>query len=120
MSVANPPNTVPTASMRMLVEVFGPGSLQPDGAGGWIEAPTPLTPPTWRCEMHPASVRDLERKTAGAVVTTATFVLTGRYHPQIDTQTTIRFQGRTLYVNGVQTPDERRIETIAFCSEQAG
>jgi head-tail adaptor len=120
MPVANYPLTVPTASRRMLVQVFGPGSLQPDGSGGWIEAPTPLDPPTWRCEIHPASVRDLERKTNGAVTATATYVLTGRYHPGIDTQTTVVFQGRTFYVNGVMTPDERRIETIAFCSEQHG
>lgn len=112
--------TTTVAERRQLVHVFGPGSLQPDGAGGWTEAPTPLTPPTWRCRMRPATVRDLERQTAGTVVSNASFVVTGAYRGDIDTQTTVGFDGRTFYVNGVVTPDERRIETIAFCSEQHG
>jgi len=109
-----------TGQRRHLVKVFGPGELVPDGQGGWIEVPEPLDPPTWRCHIKPATVRDLERLTSGAIVTNASFVMEGRYHAGINTQTTIEFHGRTFYVSGMNTPDERRIETTVFATEQTG
>src|SRR5262245_43536169 len=112
--------SIPTASRRQLVHVYGPGELQPDGQGGWIEVPEPLDPPTWRCQIKPATVRDLERLTAGTVVSTATYGLTGRYHPGINNHSTVHFENRKFYVNAVQTPEERKIETIAFATEQTG
>jgi hypothetical protein len=105
---------------RHLVTLAGPGAgnvQNPDGE--WVPGPTaPLDPPTWYCAITPATVRDLERLTAGTTVTQATFIFEGDYHAGITTQTQItNDDGRVFYVNGVQNPEERNRTTRAFCSE---
>ncbi len=89
----------------------------PDGEGGYTITPTPLVPATWWCSIDPASQRLLERLVASTVISAADHVLEGDYHPGIDTQTQIIFEGRTLYVRGVTDPEERHITTIALCTE---
>lgn len=107
------------AAFFHLVELHEPGGpMVPDGDGGWTQGLQPLDPPTWRCRVAPASVRELERITAGTPVTHATHIASGPYHPGISTNTQLHFDGRVLYVNGVATPEERRIDTIAFCEER--
>jgi head-tail adaptor len=54
----------------------------PDGGGGLVEAWTDLPPP-WRIDIRPATVRDLERQTAGTTVATATHIVHGRYRPDV-------------------------------------
>lgn len=104
---------------RHLVTVQGPGA----GSivdGDWVPGtPTPLDPPTWWCSINPASQRVLERVAAGTVIAEASHVVEGDYHPGINTQTQLVFEGRTLYVKGVSDPEERHITTIALCSEVA-
>src|SRR5262245_50843944 len=111
-------DAMPRGAYRHLVTLQGPGGTVPDGDGGWITTPTDLDPPTWWCAINPASVRDLERLTAGTAVTSASFIVTGDYHPGITTQTQITFEGRLLFVNGTVDPEERHITTIAFCEER--
>jgi len=106
-----------------LVTLAGPGSgnVQNPDTGEWVPGlPVSLDPPTWYCSITPATVRDLERLTAGTTVTQATFILEGDYHAGITTQTQItKDDGRVFYVNGVQNPEERNVVTVAFCSEVA-
>src|SRR5215207_1720076 len=98
---------------RHLVTVQGPGVPVPDGEGGYSYVPGPLDPATWWCSITPASQRLMERLAAGTVLTEASHVLEGDYHPGIDTQTETVFEGRTHYVRGVTDPEERHITTIA-------
>src|SRR5262245_30229513 len=102
---------------RHLVDLVTAG-YAPDGEGGWTPAPVPLDPPTWRCSIEPAAVRDLEAITAGTAVTSATHIVEGDYHAGITTETQILFNGRTLYVSGVINPEERNVDTICFCEER--
>src|SRR5262245_15442738 len=88
------------AERRHLVQLMTQG-YAPDGEGGYVPSPVPLDPPSWRCSIEPASVRELERLTAGTAVTTASYICEGDYHAGITTETQIVFEGRTLYVNGV-------------------
>jgi hypothetical protein len=102
---------------RHLVTLQGPGTPTSTD-GDWTPGtPEPLDPPTWYCSITPATVRDLERLTAGTTLTAASHILAGDYHPGITTETQILFRGRTFYVSGVQNPGERNIATIAFCQE---
>lgn len=78
----------------------------------------PLDPPSWRCRIDPASVRELEYVASGTALARASHILEGDFHPGITTQTQILFNGRTFFVNGVINPEERNIDTIAFCEEQ--
>jgi head-tail adaptor len=100
------------------VTLSGPSAPVSDGEGGWTIAPVVLTPPTWTCRIQPATVSDLERMTAGTALTRASFVISGPYRADITTETRIRFNSRTFYVNGVINVDERNVETVAFCEEQ--
>ena len=105
---------------RHFVTLTGPGTSAPNADGEFVPTTAPLDPPTWWCAIAPATVRDLERSTAGTVVTTATFIVEGDYHAGITTQTQITTDdGRVFYVAGVQDPDLRHVTTICFCSEQA-
>jgi head-tail adaptor len=63
------------------------GTLQaitsiPDGGGGTVDTWIDL-PPAWPIDIRPATVRDLERQTAGTTVATATHVIHGRYRPDV-------------------------------------
>src|SRR5262245_10120030 len=105
---------------RHRVTLTGPGTGQTtNDEGETVPAPpVPLTPPTWWCSILPATARDLERTTAGATLTTATFILEGAYHAGITTQTRFtRDDGRVLYANGVQNVEERDRLTRVFASE---
>jgi len=103
---------------RHLVTLTGlPITTTPDGQGGFTQALTPLTPPTWFCSIRPATQRDLERVTAGTTLTTATHIVEGDYRADITTSTQIGFDGRTLFVNGVQHPEERKITLVLLCTE---
>ena len=107
---------------RYLVEVLGASASVPDGEGGWTTGTVPMDPPTWRCQITPASVRDLETAAGGTTVARATHIATGDHHPGITTAAQLRFTDvdgrvRTLFVNGVAHPEERGRETVAFCEE---
>jgi hypothetical protein len=44
----------------------------------WVDRP-----PAWPIDIRPATVRDLERQTAGTTVATATHIIHGRYRPDV-------------------------------------
>lgn len=116
------PIIAPTTSIAArphLVALSTPGELVPDGAGGWIQEDAPMVPPTWNCRIQPATVRDLEQLTNSAIVSQATVVITGPWRPDITTETIIKYRGQTYRVNGVQSPDELRVETVVFCTQQS-
>jgi head-tail adaptor len=102
---------------RNLVVVQNPVASIPDGDGGFTQTWVDLSPRTWQCSINPATARDLERVAAGAVLSTASHIVEGRYHPGITTATRIIFGARTLTVTGVSNPEERNITTIATATE---
>lgn len=93
------------------------GTPVPDGEGGFTHAYVNLTPATVSADVRPATARDLERVTANTTITSATHIVTMRYHAGVTTATRITFKGRTLYVRGVSNPEEKNEMTICVCEE---
>jgi len=69
------------------------------------------------CEVKPATQRDLERATAGTVLSEATFIITGPYVELVNTKSRALFDGRIFSVVGKATPNEQKIEMILPCVE---
>jgi len=74
---------------------------QPNGSNGYL----PLNPPTWWCAQAP------QGNDEGCL-------LTGRYHPGINTATRVTFNnGRIFNVDSVINRDERDAELVLTCRE---
>jgi head-tail adaptor len=104
-------------SKRHLVTLANPGTPVPDGDGGYTEVPAALSPASMYAEIKPATVRDLERVSAGTVLSTASHVVTMDYHSGVTTQTRVMFGTRTFSVTGIMNPEERNVETVLLCVE---
>lgn len=104
-------------TLRHLVTLEGPGPAVPDGDGGFTRAWSPLSPSQMWASIMPATARDLERLVANTVQSTASHVITMRFHPQVNTQTRIVFGARTFQVNGVQNPEEKNVELRIAATE---
>jgi len=104
---------------RHLVTFEDPGPAVPDGAGGYTQTWQGLTPPTWKVSITPATAADLERISGGgSVVTTATALVRGHYHPGVSTKTRMLFNGKTYSVTGTRSVDERGIRMELAAVEQ--
>jgi head-tail adaptor len=103
--------------LRHWVTLTGPGVMTPDGQGGYTIARTPLEPARVKAEIRQATVRELERVTAGAVVSSATHIVTMRFHPQVTMQTEIAFENTALSVTGINDVEKRHRELILTCEE---
>jgi len=86
-----------------------PGPPVQNSDGGYTQSWTDLTPAHWWVSIDPATTRDLERIAAGTVISTATHIVKGKYHPQVNTTTRMIFGGRTFSITGKQTPKEQAI-----------
>lgn len=94
-----------------------PGPAVPDGDGGYTQSWVDLVPPALSVEIKPATAKDLERVAAGTVISTATSVITGPFHPQVTTKTRLLFNGRVFQVTGDQNIEERSGEMVLVCVE---
>jgi head-tail adaptor len=94
---------------RHLVTFQGPGAVVPDGDGGWTTTYGDLDPAQWYVSIEPATARDLERVAAGTILSTATHIVKGRYHPGVTLQSRMIFQGRTFSITGKANVEERGI-----------
>ena len=72
----------------------------------------PLDPPTWDCSIVGTGMQVVEGITGR--------VLRGRYHPGINLETRVTFNGRTLQVQNVEDVEERHIELVVTCAEVVG
>lgn len=110
----------PTASVAdrpHRVTLQNPSTPVADGDGGFTQTWTDLVPPALSVKIAPATAADLERVTAGTVLSTATHIVTGPYHAQVTTKTRILFNGRAFSVVGVSNPEERNVELVLVCVE---
>jgi hypothetical protein len=71
-----------------------------------------LDPPTWYCQVLPSSTAALDGLAA--------FFIRGRYHPGINLETQVIFEGRTLQVQSVSDLDERHVEIQLTAVEVVG
>lgn len=108
---------MPIGAYRHRVAVSNPGGYTPDSDGGFTSGYAPADPPVVDCSIQAATVRDMERVTAGTVLTTATHLIRCRFHKGITTATRLTFKGRTFEVQSVQNVDERDIALVLICAE---
>jgi head-tail adaptor len=91
-----------------------------DGGGGTVEAWVD-SPPAWPIDIRPATVRDLERQTAGTTVATATHVIHGRDRGDVTVTSrivaVIEGQTRIFLITGLARPRERPIDLLLFAKE---
>ena len=99
------PNSIGKA--EHLVTFEDPGDPVPDHEGGYTATPVPLTPPTWKVRIRPATAKDAERVTAGTVLTHVSHIVHGRYHPGVTTRSRMLFKGHVYQVTSVINLDER-------------
>jgi SPP1 family predicted phage head-tail adaptor len=107
--------SIPAGARRHRV-LFQSGVQTADSDGSYTTAWTDIGLAIY-CEVKPATQRDLERATAGTVLSTATYVITGPYVELVNTKSRAIFDGRTFSVIGKATPEERKIEMILLCVE---
>jgi SPP1 family predicted phage head-tail adaptor len=94
-----------------------PGPAVPNDDGGFSQSWIDLAPPALSVSIEPATAADLERLAAGTVVSQATHIVRGPYHPQVTTKTRILFNGRVFSVKGASDPEERHVEGVWLCTE---
>ena len=98
-----------TDTYRHLVLLQDPGPAVPDGDGGFTNSWVDLAPPTWHCSIAPATAKDLERVANGTVLSTNTYIVKGRYRPDVVTTSRLVFNGRLFSITGASNPEERNI-----------
>ena len=98
---------------RHLVLFQNPAPPVPDGDGSFTLTWSDVA--SWPVSLEPATARDLERVTSGTVISTAAYLVTGRYHPSVSTQTRMIEGGRIFAITGVTNVHERgdKMELIA-------
>jgi len=99
------------------VMLQNPGPRVPNDDGGFTQTWTDLVPPSLQVEIASAATADLERIAAGALVATATHIISGPFHPQVTTKTRVLFNGRVFAVKGVADPDQRGVSMALVCVE---
>lgn len=102
---------------RHLVTLQTPTAVVATSEGGSTQLWANLSPAHVYAAIRPATARELERTTAGTTQSTATHIVTLRYHPQVTTQTRILFGSRVLLVTGVSNVEERNRQLILTCVE---
>lgn len=103
--------------LRHWITLETPGTPVADGDGGYTQTWSALTPSPVAASIVPASARELERVIAGTVLSSATHIVTIRYHSGVTTKTRITFGARTLNVVGLMNPDERNVWTVMTAVE---
>jgi head-tail adaptor len=106
--------------LEHLVRFENPGPPVPDGDGGHTQGWEPLDPPEWYASIRPATVRDLERQTAGSITAVATHIVLADYHPGVTIASRVvkLDDGRTFAVTGLANQAERDATMALFCQEQ--
>jgi head-tail adaptor len=99
------------------VTLQNPGPAVPWNDEGTVQTWVDMVPPSMSVSIEPATAETLERARLGTIISTATHVISGPYHPQLATRSRILFNGRVFNVTGVANPEERNVESIAVCVE---
>jgi head-tail adaptor len=113
---------VPIGALRQLGTLSSPGAAASDGDGGFTRTYAPLNPAAWRFAIERATVRSVERQFAGTVIAQASYILTGRFHSGITTETRIVWVDRagvthTSNVLAVDDTEGAGVQTVVLVSE---
>jgi head-tail adaptor len=89
-----------------------PGTPAPDGDGGYTETWTDLVPAEWKVSIVPATTQDLERSAAGTVISSASHLVAGYFHPGVTTKTRMLFGAHVFAITGVVNVDMRSVDML--------
>jgi head-tail adaptor len=92
------PNELGTYSAR--VRFQNPGPATPDGDGGYVESWIDCVPAEWKVSLTQATTASLERIAAGTVISTATHLVEGAFHPQVSTLTRMTHGDQVYAITG--------------------
>ena len=115
--------TIVIGNLRQTATLANPGTPTADGDGGFTQTYAPLNPATWRCEVIKAgSGRTSERHFSDTVLSHASYIFSGRFHPGITTTTQITWTDRSgaVHVGNVLDVDDTEgagVETVIAVSE---
>lgn len=107
--------------LRHMVTVEGPTRIN-DPGGGYTETFVPLPPSPVPGAVEPATAVALERVVANAVQSSATHIVTIRFHPLVTLESRVSFTDRAgrvhlLTVKGMQNPEQRDRVLKLACEE---
>jgi SPP1 family predicted phage head-tail adaptor len=103
-------------ALRHRVTLEAPTTV-PDGRGTYTQTWEPLVPAQVWAAVEPATPRAVERLIAGVVAANITHVVTIRFHAGVTTKTRITFNGRYLFVRGLQNVEELSQRVRLACEE---
>lgn len=114
--------TIDIGILRQVATLSALGVTSPDGDGGYVPIPSPLSPAEWRCAIDKATARSAERIFSSTVVAIATHVIRGRFHAGITTQTQLTWvdrAGTTHTANVLEVVDTEGagVETVVAAAE---
>jgi head-tail adaptor len=108
---------MPRGAYRHLVTVQNPGPPVPDGDGGFTQTWTDATPAQWHVSITPATQADLERLAAGTVISTASHVVRGDFHPDVTTLTRLTLGAQVFAITGTVNVDLRSVTLLCGAVE---
>ena len=88
---------------RQIVAFENPGTPVPDGEGGYTSTWVALVPALWYVSIRPASAK--EQGMGGTVLTHASHIVEGDFHPGVTTATRMNFGGHVYQVTSVLNTD---------------
>ena len=97
---------------RHLVTFQAPATVA-DGDGSYTETWTDLVPATWYVSIEPAGDgRISSAPSPGTVISSASHLVRGDFHPGVTTLTRMLFEGQVFAITGVVDVDMRGIEMV--------
>ena len=94
-----------------------------DGAGGFTDVPTNMSPATAWVAVRPADARDVARLFGAKVQVPISHIVEARYHSDLQAKLLAGKQckgvwnARTFAIRGWQNPDERNRTLFLACEE---
>lgn len=90
-----------------------------DGDGGYTDTWAAASPsPVW-ARIEPATARAIERQAGATIEGPIDSLVTIRYHAGVSMKTRLTFEGRLLFVRGIQNVQERDRWLVLACQEVA-
>ena len=102
---------------QQLVQLQNPGAPVPNGDGSYTQMWSDLDPFAVWAKIETAPQPQQERATQGTAATTAAYLITIPFHPQVTERTRVLFSGRRFNVSAAVDLNERHVETVLACEE---
>jgi len=117
LAAAQRDRLIGAGAYRQVVTVQQPGTLAPDGDGGYTQTWADADPATWFVSFGTAARAAGEAPTAGTTIATALHLVRGRYRTDVASTSRLVLDGRIFNVIEARDLDERRRILELVCAE---